>query len=426
MNRLAVVIPAYKPSAGLVDLLRALSDEPFLAILIVDDGSGAEFREIFARAACFPKVTVLRHAVNLGKGAALKTAFNHALCEYPDLRGVVTADADGQHHPEDIVEVARALEAQPGSLILGARSFGKDVPLRSRFGNIATRGVMHALLGRKLQDTQTGLRGISSDLLAKLLRVESTGYEFELQMLIAAHQLAVPTVEVPIRTIYENGNQSSHFNPIVDSMKIYFVLLRFGSVSVFTALLDNLVFYLTWRLTAHVLASQLVARIFATVFNYTMVRSSVFYSHQRHGKVLPKYLALVAVSGSVSYAGIQYMNQAFGINPVTAKLLMETFLFFVNFAVQRLVIFKPQESREGEVRERTPLLFPALVAPWCSPHSSPSKSTASPPATCSRNTFGSRSGCAAFCALPEDTSPSPCPCSLRRRGALPASSRWRS
>ena len=160
---------------------------------------------------------------------------------FPDLVGVVTGDADGQHHPDDIEAVARRLEQHPDSLVLGSRSFGKDVPLRSRFGNIATRKIMHALLGQKLTDTQTGLRGIPATLLPKLLRTESTGYEFELDVLIAAHQLEIPMLEEPIRTIYEEGNKSSHFNPIVDSMKIYFVLLRFGSVSAMTALIDNLI-----------------------------------------------------------------------------------------------------------------------------------------------------------------------------------------
>ena len=118
------------------------------------------FAATFAAAARFPNVQLLRHAVNLGKGAALKTAFNYVLCAMPDAAGVVTADADGQHAPEDIARVAEALAAQPDALVLGARAFGADVPLRSRFGNIVTRGIMHALLGRKLADTQTGLRGI--------------------------------------------------------------------------------------------------------------------------------------------------------------------------------------------------------------------------------------------------------------------------
>src|SRR6516165_3414372 len=115
-------------------------------------------------------------------------------------------------------------------------------------------------------------------------------------MLIAAHQLGVPVVQIPIRTIYEQGNKSSHFNPIVDSMKIYFVLVRFGGVSLMTALLDNLVFILAVHRFGNVLASQVLGRFFAVIFNYSMVRSSVFDSHQRHKSVLPKYLGLVVAS----------------------------------------------------------------------------------------------------------------------------------
>ena len=80
-------------------------------------------------------------------------------------------------------------------------------------------------------------------------------------------------------------------------------------------------------------------------FNYSMVRRSVFYSKQRHKTVLPKYLLLVLVSGSVSYAGIRLLSAKLGINPVSAKLMVETVLFFANFAVQRIFIFKPQSSR---------------------------------------------------------------------------------
>ncbi len=359
--RLAIVIPAYKPSAGLIGLVRTLSETELPAIVIVDDGSGPEYREIFNEVSTLPRVELLRHAVNLGKGAALKTAFNHVLCAYPELTGVVTADADGQHHPEDIRRVAATLLEKPDALVLGSRQFEGDVPLRSRIGNVATRGIMHALLGQKLTDTQTGLRGIPAALLPRLMKIESRGYEFELEMLIAAHHLEIPVVEEPIKTIYEPGNKSSHFNPIVDSMKIYFVLLRFGSVSMITALLDNLIFYLVYRRTGHVLGAQIVARVFAVTFNYSMVRRSVFDSRQKHKSVLPKYLGLVVVSGTASYGGIRWLTAAFGIGAVAAKLVVETFLFFVNFAVQRVFIFKPQENG-GEEAPRTPLPGFAIAA----------------------------------------------------------------
>jgi glycosyltransferase involved in cell wall biosynthesis len=341
-NRVAVLIPAYRPSAALLGVLHALVERQFPTILVVDDGSGDEFANIFTEAGSLPGVQVLRHATNLGKGAALKTGMNYALCNMPGLIGIVTADADGQHDPEDIERVAESLLAHPDSLVLGCRAFHEEVPLRSRFGNLLTSAIMHALMGRKMADTQTGLRGLPKAFALRTLKIEATGYEFELEMLLAAHQLGVPVVEESIRTIYEEGNRSSHFNPIVDSMKIYFVLLRFGSVSLLSALLDSFVFYLAYRAGWHILSAQILGRIFGVSFNYSMVRSSVFYTHQKHKVVLPKYLLLVLASGTASYAGIRLLSGTFGANPVAAKLLVETALFFVNFAVQRLFIFKPE------------------------------------------------------------------------------------
>jgi glycosyltransferase involved in cell wall biosynthesis len=368
----AVLIPAYRPSAGLIDLVRDLSARGVPAILLVDDGSGPAFRGIFDEAAQFPRVQVLRHAINLGKGAALKTGINHALCVFPGLRGIVTADADGQHHPEDIERVAAGLRQHPGALVLGSRTFDSAVPLRSRFGNILTRRLMQTLIGARLRDTQTGLRGIPAALGARLLRVEARGYEFELEMLIAARHAGVPIVEIPIRTIYEPGNKSSHFNPLTDSMKIYFVLLRFSSVSLLAALLDNLVFYLVWKRTGDILGAQVVARVIAVVFNYTMVRSRVFVSREAHQVLLPKYLLLVISSGTASYFGIQYLTTALDVTAMPAKLFVETLLFFVNFAVQRMFIFHgPESNDEGKgvriggvpyARVYTGLILAALAA----------------------------------------------------------------
>jgi putative flippase GtrA len=348
-NRLAILIPAYRPSDSLLDVVRALAQKSLPHIVVVDDGSGPEFRDLFTRVAELPGVELLRHATNLGKGAALKTGLNHLLCRYPGLIGVVTADADGQHHPDDIQRVAESLVAHPESLVLGCRTFRGEVPLRSRIGNVATSAIMHALMGRKMSDTQTGLRGIPEAFAPRILRLEANGYEFELEMLLAAHRWGIPLVEEPIRTIYQPGNPSSHFNPIVDSMKIYFILLRFGSVSLLTALLDNLVFILALHQGGSILLSQALGRTVGLAFNYTMVRSSVFYSHQRHKAVLPKYLLLALVSGTASYGGIRLLSATLGIATVPAKLAVESLLFLVNFAVQRLFIFKPEDrSREPE------------------------------------------------------------------------------
>jgi glycosyltransferase involved in cell wall biosynthesis len=365
--RFALIIPAYRPSEILLRLIGALSEKPIPVIVLVDDGSGPDYREIFCRAAQFEKVRVVRHAVNLGKGAALKTGINYALCAFPELQGVITADADGQHHPDDIQQVADRLGAEPDRVILGTRTFSSSVPLRSRVGNLLTRTVMRALVGQHISDTQTGLRGIPARLLPRLLRLEANGYDFELDMLIAVRQQALRISEVPIRTIYEPGNRTSHFNPLIDSMKIYFVLLRFSWVSLMTAALDTLVFYLAYRRLGNLAASQALGRILAVAFNYTMVRRAVFFSKLRHASVLPKYLLLVCLSGTASYAGIQLLGSRFHIQPLPAKLLVESLLFFANFAIQRDFIFgkSREEPRPQRVQpawiERVPGWIPRAV-----------------------------------------------------------------
>jgi len=347
-----VIIPAYRPEESLIELIGALSEKPIPAIVLVDDGSGPEYRETFRRAAQCAKVRLVRHAVNLGKGAALKTGINYAMCAFPELQGVVTADADGQHHPDDIEQVAEALAAQPDHLILGTRAFSGGVPWRSRVGNAVTRTVMRALVGQDVSDTQTGLRGIPASLLPHLLRLDANGYDFELDMLIAVRQKAIRIAEVPIRTIYEPGNRTSHFNPLIDSMKIYFVLLRFSSVSLATAALDALVFYLAYRRIGNVAASQALGRLLAVAFNYSMVRRAVFFSKLRHVAVLPEYLLLVCLSGAVSYAGIQLLNSRFHVQLLPAKLLVESLLFFANFAIQRDFIFGKSPAAVGRWRAR--------------------------------------------------------------------------
>ena len=158
-------------------------------------------------------------------------------------------------------------------------------------------------------------------------------------MLIAARHSGVPLVEIPIRTIYLPGNLSSHFNPLTDSMKIYFVLLRFSSVSLMAALLDNLVFYLVWKRSGHILGAQVAARLVSVVFYYSMVRARVFASREAHRVLLPKFLLLVVSSGTASYLGIHYLTTQLYVTAMPAKLFVETLLFFVNFAVQRMFIF---------------------------------------------------------------------------------------
>src|SRR5262249_9142234 len=156
----------------LLELVRSLPPA-VEEVVVVNDGSGAEFAAVFEGAQRDPRVRVLEHAVNLGKGAALRTGLNYCLCARPNGgsrggangRPIVTADADGQHTPADIVAVGEAGAANPGALVLGARRFEGEVPARSLIGNLVTRSIMRAVVGCRLTDTQTGLRAIPAALI---------------------------------------------------------------------------------------------------------------------------------------------------------------------------------------------------------------------------------------------------------------------
>ncbi len=353
---IAVLIPAFEPDDRLVSLVEWLSASPFAAVVVINDGSGPRYDQYFDAVQTLPKVHLLRHAVNLGKGAALKAGLNHVLCACPECRGVVTADADGQHHPEDILKVAQRLYANPRKLVLGVRDFSSTVPLRSRLGNQLTRAIMYLVTGQDISDTQTGLRGIPRSLMLRLLKIPAIGYQFELEMLITCKHNCRAIVEETIRTIYIDGNDSSHFNPLLDSIRIYFTLFRFSIISIFTAILDNVTFYFMLRSSVALGLAQITGRLAALLFNYSASRKAVFLSHQSHRKLFPKYLCVVIGSGLVSYGLIRYLTSSLSFSVIPAKLLVESTLFVFNFAVLRDFVFtKHRDNDSGDYSPPEPI-----------------------------------------------------------------------
>ncbi len=222
-NKIVVVIPAYEPEDSLVELIKSLQTD-FAHILVVDDGSKTA-DAVFEKVAFLDGVKLLRHDVNRGKGAALKTAFAAVTKDFPEAAGVVTADADGQHLPADIVAVAKSTLDHPDRFTLGVRAFDGDVPFRSRFGNAWSRWFFFLLTGTMVYDTQTGLRGIPAKFLPALCEMQGDRYEYEGRMLVAAARMKNKPEQVRIRTVYLEGNRTSHFNPIRDSLRTQTALL---------------------------------------------------------------------------------------------------------------------------------------------------------------------------------------------------------
>lgn len=212
---MVLLLPVYQPS---LDRLRELA-AAFEQVVVVDDGSSSPVS--------VPGCVVLRHSVNLGKGAALKTGFAYAAQKYPG-EPVICADADGQHSEADIRRVLEAVSSS-GHLVLGVRRV-RRMPARSRVGNAVTRTLFRAATGRWVRDTQTGLRGVPGALLDWAGTIPGERFEYEMNMLLWAAREGHPIEQVPIDTTYLDGNSSSHFSSVRDAARVYRSLLRFVMV----------------------------------------------------------------------------------------------------------------------------------------------------------------------------------------------------
>lgn len=338
LARCAALVPAWQPEAPLGALVGQLLAAGVGAVVLVDDGSDAKHADIFYELSNRPRVTVLKHAVNLGKGRALKTGFNHILGSMPLVEAVVTADADGQHRAGDIIAVAERLLAAKGAVVLGTRRFGKDVPLRSKFGNQLTRVIFGFITGVRVGDTQTGLRGFSRRILPELMVLEGERYEYEMTVLAHVCQHAAP-IEVPIETVYIDNNRSSHFDPVWDSMRIYFVLVRFYFSAVLAAGLDFVGFSVAFAVTGNVLGSIIFGRL-SSLLNFALNKRFVFRSGASITATLWRYYALVAGIASLSYGAIWALSRHAHWNVYAAKLAVDSVLSLVSFSVQRTFVFR--------------------------------------------------------------------------------------
>jgi glycosyltransferase involved in cell wall biosynthesis len=341
-----ILIPAYKPDKQLPDLIDRLIKAGITDIIVIDDGSGPEHEEIFNQIRNTKFCQVCTHAVNLGKGRAIKTGLNFAVANFMELTGVITADADGQHLAEDILKVQKKLEEFPQNFILGCRSFDKNIPFKSKFGNEITKVVFHILTGVKVSDTQTGLRGIPSRYIPECLKLDGERYEYEINMLASCGKNKISIIEVPIETVYIDQNRASHFNPVLDSIRIYFVLFRFVLSSLSTALLDFIVFIICSACGLTILMSIIMARLVAGNYNFMINRKVVFRSESNVILSFLKYWLLVILLGSISYLGIETMVNYANFNVLVSKALIESLLFFISFAVQRNLIFFSRERSE--------------------------------------------------------------------------------
>lgn len=350
-SHIALVMPAFEPSDRLISLLEELMLEWAGPVIVVDDGSGARYSEVFDSVRMLG-ATVIVHGANRGKGAALKTAFSYLLEHNPTIVGAVTADADGQHLPADICTVAHELGLHQNSLVLGCRQFdGDDVPVRSKLGNTFMLGAMRVLCGVTVSDTQTGLRGIPIQLMRRMLAVRRDGYEFETEMLVLARR-AGGIYETPIATVYEGNNEMSHFRPLMDSLRVLCVLFsafaRYTLSSVFSSLLDWALFSALILLWSHggangvtIVGATVIARVVSASVNFILNRKVVFKAGDTdRGQSVCRYFVLCIACMLASAALVALFSALLPIPAFIIKPFVDTALFFANYRIQQSWVFE--------------------------------------------------------------------------------------
>ena len=239
------------------------------------------------------------------------------------------------------------------AVVLGVRTFdGEDVPGRSRLGNKATSAVVRLFFGRQLSDTQTGLRGFPTDLAVRSSHVVGERFDYEMNVLLWLLGTRAPIDEVPIDTIYHDiGNSVSHFRPIVDSTRIYAVILRqfakFSGASLASAVLDFAVYvvlldtvFLEDRTPKHVAMAVVFARAVSSLFNYSLNKWLVFRDDSRPVPSLLRYAALAGTILVCSTLGTTALSVISGGHAVWAKVIVDGTLFVVSYLIQERWVFR--------------------------------------------------------------------------------------
>ena len=204
------------------------------SVVVVDDGS----QDATARIAQDSGALLLKHEINSGKGAALRTGFRYVLDHGYDA--VITMDSDGQHDVDDIPTFLKAFNGKFSSLEKRKRAelkkkTGSDIILGSRMQDISTMPAVRKftnkltsfvgslLAHQEIEDSQSGFRLISSNVL-RAIKLETSGYEMESELLIRASKAGFRIGSVPIKTIY--GQEISKINPVIDTCRFFRLFFR--------------------------------------------------------------------------------------------------------------------------------------------------------------------------------------------------------
>jgi glycosyltransferase involved in cell wall biosynthesis len=217
--KLLAVIPALNAEGTIGDVVRK-TREQIEDVIVIDDGCTDRTAGV-SRA---EGATVLRHDVNRGKGASLKSGFAYA-CEH-GYDAVITLDADGQHLPSEIPKIIAAWEESGADLVIGGRAHLFDHMLpRRRMANRFSAWAIAKAAGTRVSDSQSGFRLYTARLLREI-RLRSDGFDMESEVIIRAGVRKMRIVVTPVDLGFIDGLSTSHYRPLGDTLRIAWTAVR--------------------------------------------------------------------------------------------------------------------------------------------------------------------------------------------------------
>ena len=311
MKNTVILIPSYEPDQTLFTTVKGLYDSEF-PILIVNDGSSKEFDPVFESVKEF--ATVLGYEQNKGKGGALKYGYSNVLKYYPDAQFVITVDGDGQHALEDVIHIHDLLNIHD-EIIYGVRHFEGKVPLKSKMGNWFSRYTRTLLTKDYLVDDQCGLRGFPVRYLDELAMVSGERYEYEMNQITLFELKGYKNYQVPIKTIYLDDNNKTHFDPFKDTMRIQSRIL----LHAIPALICNslLIFLIIFGLYRDVEWFMIVPLSYLATFFLYMCITLFMYTNRKPGKAFLKeglfFLLRLCVGTALVYLFVILLHWPYGL-----------------------------------------------------------------------------------------------------------------
>lgn len=330
-TKTCVIIPTYNNSRTLVQVIEDVlqfTDQ----LIVVNDGSTDDTMTMLSG---YPNLQLLSYQTNVGKGWALREAFNRAL--KLGYKNAITIDADGQHDAGDLPLFIEACEKNPGELIIGSRNIqAEGMAARSTFANKFSNFWFWVETGLWLPDTQSGFRLYPIGRL-KNMSFFTKKYEFEIEVMVRAEWKGIRIIPIHIQVYYPPENERvSHFRPFVD----------FTRISVLNTVLVLLTFTLVWP---YKLLRYLVNHKFSTVVKEQLLK------HNESNFKTSLALGFGIFMGIVPIWGFQMLVAAFLAHLLKLnKILVLTasnisvppiipFIVYFSFEIGKLVVDQPVE-----------------------------------------------------------------------------------